>query len=98
MGTTLLTTEMGSLMATCDSLFDGNNKDGEGRTLIGTSVALTASSVTSAAIDHQTRHEMFRNHSLSYVESMSDEELENALMQMNLILGDEQPTKDVKTL
>lgn len=98
MGTTLLTTEMGSLMATCDSLFDGNHQDGDGRTLTGTAVALTASTVTSAAINQQTKHEMFRNHSLSYVESMSDEELEKALVQMDLILGEEPLEKDVKTL
>ena len=101
MNTTTLITGAGAAVATGIALYDNKNKGidkGNAKVLVGTAVALTATTIGAGSLNHMTMDEIHRKYSSAYVESMSDEELETALEQMNLLLSEEATDTSVKSL
>ena len=67
---------------------DGNVKNdakGAGKGLLATATATTATAIAGSAINNLTQQQIRERYASSYVESLSDEELERALEEANLL-------------
>ena len=101
MNTTTMITGAGALTGTGFALYDKDNKKLDtknAKSLVGSSVAVTATAIASATINHQTMEHIYEKYSSAYVQSMSDEELEKALIDMDLLIAESDTEKDVKTI
>lgn len=100
MDITTIITGAGALTGTGLSLYDVKGKklnEENAKAMVGTSVALTATAIAAQSLNNQTRKQIQEKYASAYVESMSDEELEDALARLNLLVPEESE-KDVKTL
>ena len=100
MNSTTMITGAGALTYTGIGLYDRKtkkiNKDMVGY-LVGTSIATGATAAIGASINGYTINQMHNKYASAYIESMSDEELEQALIEMDL-LTERLTEKDVKTI
>lgn len=64
----------------------------------GVSVALTATAAGAATINDMTLDKIHQKYSSAYIQSMSDEQLEEALIQMDLLLPEEDSKVEEKTI
>ncbi|MBP5678658.1 MAG: hypothetical protein J6X28_02370 [Bacilli bacterium] len=68
------------------------------KNLILTTAAGAATTIAAYSLQQQSLNQIHEKYASSYVESMSDEELERALCKLDLLAASEDATKDVKTL
>lgn len=89
MNTTTIITGVGAVGAAGALLIDWKekkiNKD-NAQLLALTSASLTAASIGAATLNNAGVEKIHQKYSSAYVESMTDEQLEEALIQMNLLL------------
>lgn len=100
MNTSTLLTGTGSVTLTTSMTVkeDGTIDTTSRNTILGTTVSTTATAVAGATLNAHGTREIYQKYAQAYVESMSDEELETALSQMNLLLQEETVDNDIKTL
>ena len=97
---TLGTTGLGVLGYAVYSLYDKKEKKFKierGRSYLDTTVVTAATAVTGACLNGASMNHIHNKNASAYVESMSDEELERALVKMDL-LAEVTPENDVKTI
>jgi len=100
MDTTMITGAV-ALTGTGLSVYDRKNKkidEDNAKSALATTVALTATTIAANTLEATTRQHIHERYSAAYVQSMSDEELEQALIQMDLLVPEEQTETDVKTI
>ena len=94
-------TSLGTAAAVGASLYDKKNKtvnkDGV-KSLISTSVALSATVVAGESLSHRNMTQIREKYASAYVQSMSDEELEQALIQMDLLAPETENKTEEKTI
>ena len=90
---------VGASLITNNTVDDaGNIKKATRNEYIATTVATTATVIVGQCINDATIREVHNKYSRSYVESLSDEELERALQQMDLLAVNNNTEESVKTL
>ena len=90
-----------ALTGTAVSLYDRKNKclnKEHARNLALTAVATTATAIAADSIQAHTREQIHEKYASAYVQSMSDEELEQALIRMDLLEGELPEETSVKTI
>ena len=100
MDTTMITGAV-AITGSAISLYDRKNKKidkDKAKNLALTSVALTATTIAADSIQAHTREQIHERYSSAYVQSMSDEELEQALIKMDLLEATLPEDTDVKTI
>lgn len=97
---TLLTgTGCATVTTTCITVKDDDTIDTQSRNIIlGTTVATTATAIAGQTLNAHGTKQIYQKYAQAYVESMSDEELERALTQMDLLIAEEKETNNVKTI
>ncbi len=83
------------------SLYDRKNKTlnkENAQNLAFTSTACTATTIAANSIEGHTREQIHERYASAYVQSMSDEELEQALIRMDLLEPELPEITDVKTI
>ena len=100
MDTLTMTSTLGTGVAITNSSLDANGHfDPVARDqLIGSLLTTTVTTAVGDTLNAQTMRNIHNKYSHTYVESMSDEELEYALERLNLIEGEEPNEYYVKTL
>ena len=94
-------TGLGTTAVAGVTLYDKKNKKlntDNLKSTIYSGVSTTATAVAGASLNHQTMKQIHEKYASAYVESMSDEELEAALVQMDLLVGETNESTDVKTI
>ena len=100
MDTTMITGAV-ALTGSGLSLYDRKEKklnEDNARSVLATTVATTATAIAGASLNAHTMNEIHDRYASAYVDSMSDEELESALVKMDLLVAEEDSTTDVKTI
>lgn len=77
-----------------DGTFDTDSRN----SILGAAVATTATAVAGQSLNAHGTKQVYQKYAQAYVESMSDEELERALAQMDLLIGEEVDNSNIKTL
>lgn len=96
---TLLTGVTGSTITTSATVKEDGTIDTQTRnSILGTVVSTTATAVAGASLNAHGTKEIYQKYAQAYVESMSDEELETALSQMNLLIQENEQNNNIKTL
>ncbi len=92
--TTLGGASVGTTVYTIDD--NGINK-GKRNQVLATTLTTTASVIASEAVSQRGIKEIHEKYSQAYIDSLTDEELEAALQQVNLLLNDmdEETTKTI---
>lgn len=70
----------------------------QGAEFLGTTALLVATTAVGYTINTNTVKSIQQKYSSAYVESLSDEELAQALQRMDLLIAESPQEKDVKTL
>ena len=98
--TTIIASTSASTMLTTNATIDNNgNFIKEKRNgFIAATISTTATVLINDAIKNDNLRRIQTKYSTSYVESLSDEELEKALVKMDLLAAKEESENDVKTL
>ncbi len=94
-------TGVGATAVAVASLYDRKQKKLKTDNLKSTiyaGVSVTGTAMAGATLNHETREQIHEKYSSAYVESMSDEELEQALVQMDLLMAEQPENTDVKTV
>ena len=100
MDTTMITGAL-AITGTGLSLYDKENKSinkNNANSILTTTIATGATAAVGASMNAYTMHEIHEKYSSAYVESMSDEELEQALVKMDLLEAEQTIETDVKSL
>ena len=98
---TIMLTGLGAIGTTAFKSYDFKkkkvNKTPIHRALM-TTVATAATAVTGACINNYTKEQIHQKYASAYVESMSDEELERALVEMDLLVAASETEEVTKTI
>lgn len=100
MDTTMITGAV-AITGSAISLYDRKEKKfntQNAKNLAITSVAGTATTIAAESIQSHTMEQIHEKYASAYVESMSDAELEQALIKMDLLEAELPESTDVKTI
>ena len=100
MDTTMVTGAL-AVTGTGLSLYDVKEKKfrkDNAESMVTTTIATAATAAIGASLNAHTMNEIHEKYSSAYVESMSDEELEQALIKMDLLEAKQTIETDVKSL
>lgn len=83
--TTGAASSVGVTMSTLND--DGSVNEDSRNAILGTTAATTATVVGGTVLNNNTLDKIYEKYATSYIESMSDEELETALAKLDLLEG-----------